>query len=86
MSTTPMNDTIAEKTIEDHKYLLELIENRVAIAYFACANRNQSLFNALKKFVQLELQEQKENKYEDDDGELKQSHRPKDDPNDKNQF
>jgi len=35
-----MNDTLADKTIEDHKYLLELVENRCAIAYFACANRN----------------------------------------------
>jgi len=41
---TPMNDRIAEQTIEDHKYLLELVENRAGIAYFAVANRNQSLF------------------------------------------
>jgi len=46
-SLTPMNDTIAEKTIEDHKYLLEHVENRCAIAYFAAANRNLSLYNAL---------------------------------------
>ena len=39
-SMTPMNDRIAEQTIEDHKYLLELVENRAAIAYFAVANRN----------------------------------------------
>ena len=37
---TPMNDRIAAKTIEDHKYLLELVENKAAIAYFAVANRN----------------------------------------------
>jgi len=37
---TPMNDKIAEGTIEDHKYLLELVENRAAITYFAVANRN----------------------------------------------
>jgi len=43
----PMNDRIAEQTIEDHKYLFELVENRCAIAYFACANRNQSLYLAL---------------------------------------
>lgn len=39
-SMTPMNDRMAEQTIEDHKYLLELVENRAAIIYFACANRN----------------------------------------------
>ena len=44
---TPMNDMLAKQTIEDHKYLLELVENRAAIAYFACVNRNQSLFFAL---------------------------------------
>jgi len=44
-----MNDIIAEKTIEDHKYLLELVENRCAISYFAAVNRNQSLYFALKK-------------------------------------
>ena len=48
-SLTPMNDLIAEKTIEDHKYLLELVENRCAISYFAAVNRNQSLYFALKK-------------------------------------
>jgi len=46
-SLTPMNDVIANRTIEDHKYLLELVENRCAIAYFACFNRNQSLYEAL---------------------------------------
>lgn len=50
-SMTPMNDRIADQTIEDHKYLLELVENKAAIAYFAVANRNQSLFNALKKYL-----------------------------------
>ena len=49
-SLTPMNDLIAEKTIEDHKYLLELVENRCAISYFAAVNRNQSLYFALKKY------------------------------------
>ena len=37
---TPMNDRIAAQTIDDHKYLLELVENKAAIAYFAVANRN----------------------------------------------
>lgn len=49
-SLTPLNDQMAEATIEDHKYLLELVENRCAIAYFAVANRNQSLFRALQKY------------------------------------
>ena len=50
-SLTPMNDALAEQTIEDHKYLLELVENRCAIAFYACSNRNQSLFNALVSFI-----------------------------------
>lgn len=52
---TPMNDRMAEQTIEDHKYLLELVENRAAITYFACANRNQSLFFALRNYVKKEI-------------------------------
>lgn len=57
---TPMNDKIADQTIEDHKYLLELVENKAAIAYFAVANRNQSLFNALKKFLNKEIEDKRE--------------------------
>ena len=30
--------------------MLELVENRAAIAFFAVANRNQSLFGALKNY------------------------------------
>jgi hypothetical protein len=52
---TPMNDKIAAQTIEDHKYLLELVENRAAISYFAVHNRNQALFNALKNYVKKEV-------------------------------
>lgn len=59
-SMTPMNDKIADQTIEDHKYLLELVENKAAIAYFAVANRNQSLFNALKKFLNKEIEDKAE--------------------------
>ena len=51
-SLVPMNDKQAVQTIDDHKYLLELAENKVAIAFFAMANRNQSLFNALSNYVQ----------------------------------
>lgn len=50
-SLTPMNDALAEQTIEDHKYLLELVENKCAIAFFAAINRNQSLYNALQQYV-----------------------------------
>lgn len=46
-----MNDIIAKQTIIDHKYLLELVENRCAICFYACSNRNQSLFNALVEFI-----------------------------------
>ena len=49
-----MNDTLAEQTIEDHKYLLESVENKCAIAYFAMVNRNQSLYNALQSYVKLQ--------------------------------
>ena len=45
-----MNDIIAVSTLEDHKYLLTEVQNRAAIAYFAAANRNLSLYTALKKF------------------------------------
>ena len=48
-----MNDKIAEQTIEDHKYLLELVENKCAILFFSCSNRNQSLFNALINYLAL---------------------------------
>jgi hypothetical protein len=47
-----MNDIIADQTIEDHKYLLELVENRCAIAFYAATNRNQSLYNALQRYYQ----------------------------------
>jgi len=46
-----MNDVLAERTIEDHKYLLELVENKCAIAFFAATNRNQSLFEALRSYA-----------------------------------
>lgn len=51
-SQIPMNDELAEKTIEDHKYLLELVENKTAIAFFAVVNRNQSLYMALQRYVE----------------------------------
>ena len=44
--------------------MLELVENRAAIAYFAVANRNQSLFNALKNFIKDELKQMEEFKDE----------------------
>ena len=45
-----MNEKMANQTIEDHKYLLELVENKAAIAYFSAANRNQSLYSALRGY------------------------------------
>jgi hypothetical protein len=63
---TPMNDRIAEQTIEDHKYLLELVENRAGIAYFAVANRNQSLFAALRNYIKEEMKAEEENLEEDE--------------------
>lgn len=50
-----MNDKIAEDTIDDHKYLLQEVQNRAAIAYFAALNRNLSLYNALKKYCLSEI-------------------------------
>ena len=47
----PMNDKIGDQTIEDHKYLLELVENKCAIAFYACVNRNLSLYNALTNYL-----------------------------------
>jgi len=46
---------MAKQTIDDHKYLLEDVENRAAIAYFAMINRNYCLFTALKSFIDHEL-------------------------------
>jgi len=54
-----MNDKIADQTIEDHKYLLELVENKCAIAFFACKNRNLSLYNALINYLStLEIEDE----------------------------
>jgi hypothetical protein len=47
-----MNDAIAEEVLEDHRYLLSEVQNRAAIAYFAAANRNLSLYNALRKYME----------------------------------
>ena len=52
-----MNDRIADQTIEDHKYLLEQVENKCAIAFFSCVNRNLSLFNALITYLTVLEQE-----------------------------
>lgn len=48
-----MNDALAKQTIEDHKYLLELVENRAAIAYFAVSNRNHALYQALREYYDI---------------------------------
>ena len=47
-----MNESLAKQTIEDHKYLLELVDNRAAIAFFAATNRNQALYEALVEYYQ----------------------------------
>jgi hypothetical protein len=65
ITMTPMNDLMAEQTIEDHKYLLEQVENKAAIAYFAAANRNMSLFNALMNYVIQEIEREDDLSEED---------------------
>ena len=57
-----MNDKIAAQTIEDHKYLLELVENKAAIAYFAIFNRNHALFTALRNYYKIEEMKEKDEK------------------------
>ena len=47
-----MNDAMAERVIEDHKYLLYDVQNRAAIAYFAAFNRNMSLYSALRYYME----------------------------------
>ena len=49
----PMNAALAKVTIEDHKYLLEKVENRCAIAYFAASYRNQALYSALRHYYNI---------------------------------
>jgi hypothetical protein len=48
-----MNEQLAKQTIEDHRYLLELVENRAAIAYFAACNRNHGLYQALREYYEI---------------------------------
>lgn len=52
-----MSERIAKKTIEDHKYLLDSVDNRAAIAFFAVVNRNQCLFEALKIYSEVQQRE-----------------------------
>lgn len=52
---------------------MELVENRAAIAYFAVANRNQSLFTALKNF----LKEEDKQEEEEDGGDAKKGQKGK---------
>ena len=46
-----MNDRAATNIIEDHKYLLETVENRCGFAFYAVQHRNQSLYEALQHYV-----------------------------------
>ena len=50
LAKTPMNEEQGDQTIADHKYLLESIDNRCAILFFAMTYRNQSLFEALQRY------------------------------------
>jgi len=36
-------------TLDDHKHMLELVENKVAIAYFSVVYRNICMFHALQE-------------------------------------
>ena len=56
-----MNDSLAEQTIVDHKYLLELVENRCAIAFYAVSSRNHSLYLALQRFYRYERKLKRDN-------------------------
>ena len=59
IAQTPMNDKAAANVIEDHKYLLETVENRCAFAFFAVQYRNQSLYDAMQKYYRaLKLKEE----------------------------
>lgn len=77
-SLTPMNDVIADETLEDHKYLLLEVQNRAAIAYFAAANRNLSLFNSLVKYIQKDKEEREKLSSEnlDSDGSSRDADNP----------
>jgi hypothetical protein len=74
-SLTPMNDVIAKQTIIDHKYLLELVENRCAICFYACSNRNQSLFNALVDFIKESMDQEDSDNIDADSQEFNKSQR-----------
>ena len=57
-----MNRENADATLEDHKYLLLEVQNRAAIAYFAAANRNLELYNALRKYCEINHLDRRNNK------------------------
>ena len=46
-----MTDKTADTQLLDRMHLLKKVQYRVALAFFAVANRNLPLFNALKKHV-----------------------------------
>ena len=56
-AATAMNKQNAQETIVNQKYLLELIENRIAIVYFAIKSRNQALFQVMCEYASQEKQE-----------------------------
>ena len=57
LAKASMNEQQADQTIADHKYLLENVENRCAILFFAMTYRNQSLFEALQRYYKKLVQE-----------------------------
>ena len=54
-----MNDSIARETLQSHNYLMNEVQNKAAIAYFAAVNRNLSLYNSLREIV-IEKRKQEE--------------------------
>lgn len=59
IAQTPMNERVAKNTIEDHKYLLESVENRCAFAFFSVSYRNNCLYDALQKYYK-QIEEEKQ--------------------------
>lgn len=50
MAMVPMEGHVALKTVQDHSCLLESVENKAALAYYAIYHRNQSLYEGIRTF------------------------------------
>ena len=57
-----MNEDIAIQTMEDYKYLIDHVDNKCAIAYYSCLNRNHSLYYAMKRTCLEDAKEENEEK------------------------